>query len=196
MPDVRRPGLPPAAPVASARWRRLDRPGDDTCSLWEIPGGWLLAGRATWRLDHGDALVSYQVEADTGWHSRRGLVEGKAGGRAVRLEVVRSPAAEWEVDGQRASGLDGSDDLDLGFTPATNLLAIRRLARAPDGRLAADAAWLDEDTWSFRRLPQWYERRSDLEWWYESPTTGYAALLTVTPDGFVSDYPGLWRLVP
>ena len=42
-------------------------------------------------------------------------------------------------------------------------------------------------------IRQRYERRNESGWWYESPDAGYAALLQVNPDGFVVDYPGLWR---
>jgi hypothetical protein len=96
------------------------------------------------------------------------------------------------VNGAPAPELTGLVDLDLGFTPATNLLPLRRLALEPGAAADTEAAWLDDATWTFSRLPQRYERRSANEYWYESPTAGYAALLTVTPEGFVTDYPGLW----
>ena len=43
---------------------------------------------------------------------------------------MRSAAGVWTLDGAAVSGLEACVDLDLGFTPATNLLQIRRLALA------------------------------------------------------------------
>jgi hypothetical protein len=42
-------------------------------------------------------------------------------------------------------------------------------------------------------LEQRYERRSPTSYWYESPAFGYAALLRVNANGFVLDYPKLWK---
>ena len=92
--------------------------------------------------------------------------------------------------------LEGLVDLDLGFTPATNLFPLRRLALGVGEGAEAAAAWLDEERWVIRRLPQRYERRADDAWWYEAPDGGYAGLLRVNADGFITDYPGLWRAEP
>lgn len=35
--------------------------------------------------------------------------------------------------------------------------------------------------------------RSELTYWYEAPTSGYAGLLELTPAGFARLYPGLWQ---
>jgi hypothetical protein len=110
----------------------------------------------------------------------------------VRIVVERSPSGDWRVEGRAAPGLEGLADLDLGFTPATNLFPLRRLGLRPGMAADTEAAWLDDASWTFARLPQRYERRDALSYWYQAPTTGYAALLRVTPEGFVSEYPGLW----
>jgi hypothetical protein len=87
-------------------------------------------------------------------------------------------------------------DLDLGFTPATNLFPLRRLALRVGEAADAAAAWLDDEQWILRRLPQRYERRSADAWWYESHLGGYQGLLRVNDEGFVTEYPGLWQAEP
>ena len=57
-------------------------------------------------------------------------------------------------------------------------------------------AWLDVTSGQLEVLRQRYERRSQWTYWYEAPRFGYAALLEVTPAGFVRRYPGLWEAEP
>jgi hypothetical protein len=115
------------------------------------------------------------------------------GARVLELGVARSPDGAWTLDGTVVPGLEGCEDLDFGFTPATNLFHVRRLALATGQARDCPVAWLDDEVRTLTRLPQRYERRSELTYWYESPTCGYAALLEFTPAGFARVYPGLWQ---
>ena len=175
-----------------ARWRRLDVPGTDECRLARDGGQWLLRGRAMFEEPRGAARLEYRVRCDARWQTIRGDVQGDVGGAPLQLTIARSDAGEWTVNGRPAPDLAGLVDLDLGFTPATNLFPMKRLALAVGESADAEAAWLDDVTWTLRRLPQRYTRRSATSYWYESPTAGYSGLLTVDPEGFVRDYPELW----
>ena len=172
-------------------WRRLDVPGTDEAELVRTPDGWRVTGFAAFGTPSDTARLAYAVEADAAWHTRRGEVRGSVGARIVSLEVTRTDSGEWRVDGRLSPELTGLLDLDLGFTPATNLFPLRRLALRPGEAADAAAVWLDDVSWSFSRLPQRYERRDREHYWYESP--GYRGMLAVTEEGFVRDYPGLWR---
>ncbi len=57
-------------------------------------------------------------------------------------------------------------------------------------------AWIDAPDGALQPLPQRYERRSEHTYWYESPTSGYTALLEMGPAGFIRRYPGLWEALP
>jgi hypothetical protein len=177
------------------RWRRLDIPGTDACELVELESGWRLTGLAEFGSGERAARLAYVAECDRGWRTLRGSVHGAAGPRAIALDIRRTGEGEWRLGEDRVTGFDGLVDLDLGFTPATNLFPLRRLALRPGESADVEAAWLDDERWRFSRLPQRYERRNMDAYWYESPSNGYAALLTVTADGFVRRYPGLWEAI-
>jgi hypothetical protein len=100
------------------------------------------------------------------------------------------------VNGAAVPGLEAYVDLDLGFTPATNLTQLRRVALAPGESAEVPVAWIDAPDGVLQALPQRYERRSATTYWYESPTAGYAELLELAPGGFVRRYPGLWEALP
>ncbi|MGE5925721.1 MAG: putative glycolipid-binding domain-containing protein [Gemmatimonadota bacterium] len=187
--------MPKQAPEAM-HWRRLDVPGTDRCALTRSSNGWRLAGRAAFEDVRGEARLDYAVAVDGRWQTLTGSVHGVVGRRPVALEVERGEDARWVVNGTHLPDLDGLVDLDLGFTPATNLFPLRRLALRVGEAADAAAAWLDDEQWMLRRLPQRYERRAPDAWWYESPLGGYEGLLRVNAAGFVTEYPGLWEAVP
>jgi hypothetical protein len=178
--------------TASFLWRRLDSAGHDACRLVEGADGWRLEGTAVFR-DEGRAVhLAYEVTGDRQWRSQRGKVRGWIGVETVDITLARTEGA-WTLDGAVVPGLEGCVDLDLGFTPATNVIPVRRL-RLDEGQAGdAPAAWLDAMARTLQRLPQRYERRSQTSYWYESPTTGYFGLLDFTPEGFIRVYPGLWE---
>ena len=181
--------------IASIRWRRLDGPGHDACRLRRLASGWELAGTAFFLESAGPARLAYRVACDPRWRTRHGGVRGTVGARPVELRIERSPGGAWRLGSRVVPGLCGCLDLDLGFTPATNLLAIRRLDLRHGGAADAPAAWLDVRDGTLARLPQRYVRRTADAYRYEAPTVDYAADLAVSDAGFVTRYPGLWTSV-
>ena len=174
-------------------WRRLDVPGHDGCRLTRHAHQWRLEGTAVF-VHHGEpARLNYLIEADTAFRSLYGDVSGWVGDRTLTLNICRRDDGAWSVNGHATAETAGCVDLDLGFTPATNLFALRRLALKVGEAADAPAAWLDDETWTLRALPQRYERRSESSYWYESPTTGYAAMIEVSDVGFVTRYTNLWE---
>jgi uncharacterized protein len=99
----------------------------------------------------------------------------------------------WMVDGQVVPKLEECVDLDLGFTPATNLFQLRRIALAVGQAADVPVAWLDVPVGTLDRLHQRYERRTAETYWYEAARFDYFALLQVSAVGFVEKYPTLWE---
>jgi len=177
-------------------WRRLDTPGHDACRLEESHSGWELEGTAIFRHDGAPALLTYHVACDPAWRTQQGQVRGWIGAQSVEFNVVRAAGGVWTLGGEAVPGLESYVDLDLGFTPATNLLQLRRLALAEGQAADVPVAWLNVPAGTLEILPQRYERRGTATYWYEAPSVNYAALLEVTPTGFIHRYPGLWEMEP
>lgn len=179
----------------SILWRRLDAPGHDVCRLLERGAGWLLDGTAVFLDDRRQpTCLHYEVECDRAWQTVGGRVRGWVGANAVKLRVERDTAGQWMLNGQLAPGLSDCVDLDLGFTPATNLLPLRRLQLKIGQAADAPAAWLDVHVRRLTRLAQRYERHTAAAYGYAAPEVGYASELEVAPSGFVRRYPGLWAV--
>lgn len=180
----------------SILWRRLDVPGHDACALEETGEGWRLHGAAAFLHEGVPACLDYEVFCDAAWKGVAGTVRGWIGAETIDFEVARETDGAWTVNGEIVADLEGCVDLDLGFTPATNLSQIRRIALEVGEGTAVPVAWLDPSTGNLEVLHQRYERRSGGAYWYEAPRFRYAALLEVAPVGFVLRYPDLWQAEP
>jgi hypothetical protein len=100
------------------------------------------------------------------------------------------------MNGVAYPSVNGCVDLDLNFTPATNLMPLRRLNLPVNRAAEVRSAWLEWPAGTLTLLAQRYTRRSVAEYDYEADLPGgakFVAVLRVDPGGWVLDYGGLWR---
>jgi hypothetical protein len=156
----------------------------------------------------------YEVQTDPTWATARLDVSAEGAGwvRSVRLELA---AGRWRVTATEQGDLDaaltaagharaglpgmedpdllyGAFDVDLGGSPLTNTLPIRRLdlARAENGvahRLSV--AWVLLPSLEVVQADQIYTSLGPGKIRYAGET--FSADLVIDDDGFVIDYPGL-----
>lgn len=178
--------------VATAFWRRLDTEGHDACRLIRAANGWRLSGAAIFDHKGKPALLDYRVDCDAGWRTLSAHVEGSVGLEPLAFDIEPIGNGEWLLNGEKQPEAKGCIDLDLGFTPATNLIAIRRLAPQADVEVPAPAAYYLEFTLKLGIVEQTYRRTGPGRLRYASPAYGYDETLAVSEVGFVTEYPGLW----
>jgi hypothetical protein len=183
-----------AATPAPILGRRLDVPGHDAASLRLGSGGAVLSGMAVFE-EGGPTALAHAVHTDAAWRTTEAHVRGWRNREALDLRLRRGDAGVWTLNDVTCPAVVGCVDLDLSFTPATNLLSLRRLALVPGRSAEVRSTWL---TWPEVRLTplvQRYVRRGPMEYDYEADLPGglFRALLRVQPQGWVLDYGGLWR---
>lgn len=181
--------------TASILWRRLDIEGHDACLLSRIDEGHSLKGQAIFAQDGKPCCLAYEVICHAGWRTRAARVDGFLGLRKLHYAIDRGAGGEWMLNGEPQRDVAGLVDVDLGFTPASNLLAIRRFDLGIGETTPAPAAYLSFPALEMVPLEQTYRRLDERRYAYSAPVYGYDEILDVSPHGFVVDYPGLWRAV-
>lgn len=176
----------------SILWERLDRPGHESARLGRRGPERILEGSAVFGHEGAACRFDYLVVADGRFHTSHGRVRGWLGEKAVEIDVV-AEAGRWFLNGAECSDVEGAVDLDLNFSPSTNLLPIRRLALAVGQEAAVRAAWLQFPGFDLKPLEQTYRRLSSSRYRYRSEG-GFEAELLVRPSGFVTLYPGFSRV--
>src|SRR5262245_23152843 len=145
-------------PTAAFFWRKLDHPGHDSCRLFRVSNGWRLSGAAVFWDDGRPCHFHYEVVTDTAWRSRRAYIAGFLGNERIDLRMRAIGNARWRVAGKPQDNVAGCVDVDLGFTPATNLIALRRLSLKVGQYAEAPAAYLEFPKMRLVKLPQTYKR--------------------------------------
>jgi uncharacterized protein len=176
-------------------WRRLDVPGMDACRFESGSGGWTIGGTAIFLTDGSVARLTYEVACRSDWSTRTATVSGWLGAKNISISLARSATGDWQLNGSAVEGMSHLVDVDLGFTPATNTSAIRRLDVQPGQEVETTSLWLDTSDWLVKPLRQTYRRKSHDVLAYASPEHQYFADITTDAFGVVVDYPELWASV-
>ncbi len=175
-------------------WRRLDRPGHESARLVSQDSGWHLAGTAVFAHEQQACRLDYLVACDPGWQTVSGRVAGWVGNEPVEIEISVDSARRWRLNGRECPEVAGCSDLDLNFSPSTNLLPIRRLGLTVGQAAAVRAAWLRFPGFTLEPLEQTYRRIDAATYRYESAGGRFVAELRVNAAGFVTEYPGFWQV--
>jgi uncharacterized protein len=176
-------------------WKNLLLDGRDYCGLWRNAEGWMLKGTVVGVLkDQRPVLANYEIHCDENWLTHRVQVERTIGSEVKTLSLTVESRGVWRSSGQELPALQGSDDVDLEFTPATNTLAIRHLNLQIGGSESMIAAWVKFPELTVEPLSQRYTRLSKDNYRYES-NTGFSAVIVVDDLGLVTTYPGAWERI-
>jgi hypothetical protein len=173
-------------------WRRTDVPGHEACRLSAAPPGWRLEGSAVFLHERQPCRLDYAVLCDGDWNTLSGWVSGWVGQTAVAVEVAVEAGRRWRLNGVEVPAVAGCADIDLNFSPATNLLPIRRLSLAPGASAEVRAAWLRFPSFRLEPLDQVYRRLDAGAYRYESGGGTFTADIRVNPAGFVLSY-AIWQ---
>jgi uncharacterized protein len=186
--------LPQFPPHSQMRWRRLDVPGRENAYFEQTRSGWHLAGDVDIEEPGVSASVSYRIECDPGWRTLSALVQGEAAAQPFRFQFA-ADGGRWTKDGRAVPELSGALDIDLGFTPATNTLPIRRLELAVGESAPVISAWLRFPELRIEALEQTYTRESERVYRYVAQVDGapFVARLDTDEYGRVLCYEGLWE---
>ena len=87
----------------------------------------------------------------------------------------------------------GCKDIDLGITPSTNMLPIRRFNLDTGESKDLTAVWVRFPDLSVSPLAQRYTCIDTGTYLYQSIHSGYQARIIVDADGAVIEYPDAWK---
>ena len=178
----------------SILWRAIDWPGAEACRLCRVNAEWHLEGTAVFLHESQTCRLSYLIACDANWDTRSAVVSGWCGDEDVNLELFVDADHRWQRNGVTEPTIEGCVDLDLNFSPSTNLLPIKRLNLEVGQQAEVKAAWLRFPSFEFEPLSQVYERLGEFKYRYSSRGGEFVAELTVNEVGFVTVYPELWEV--
>ena len=182
--------------MESILWRGFALPGHEACRVFSQDSHWQIEGSAVFSHEQQPGRLNYQIVCNADWKTLSAQVEGWVGSSVVNIQVktVRTNLIEhWWLNEVEQPDVQGCTDIDLNFSPSTNLIPIRRLHLAIGESAEVHAAWLRFPSFKLEPLPQRYRRLDENTYRYESAGGQFVADLKVNPMGLVLDYPGIWQ---
>jgi len=158
----------------------------------ERDAGFEITGTAVFLHDARPCRLDYVVACDVGWRTVAARVTGWIGDDGVELAITVGPEGRWWLDERECRAVAGCIDVDLNFSPSTNLLPIRRLRLAVGQSADVRAAWLRFPSFTLEPFDQTYRRLGPTAYRYES-ASGFVAELEVNDVGFVTRYGDIWH---
>ena len=128
------------------------------------------------------------------WSARSVAIEQRLSEAQRRLRLERAGDG-WLVDGVRDARLDGCAEPDLGLTPSTNALAIRRLDLAIGQAAEIKCAWVKFPALSVEPSLQRYERLGERDYRYTNVASGFTALVAVDALALPVTYESIWTRI-
>ncbi len=191
-------------------WRGLDEWRTEAVEIHLTEDG-LVARGTQIGIDPLPYRLSYRLEAPERFVTRSLVLESSGDGWRRELELTHENGS-WRFDGAESgeadvdlpapggdtTGLENSLDCDLGFSPLTNLMPLRRhgLHRGP-GEAEFVMAWVSVPDLALHVSAQRYEHvRMDsdgavVRFTDEGMFKGFTSELELDEDGLVRVYPGL-----
>lgn len=180
----------------------------ERCTLAKMARGWHIGGTVVASFDGQPAEVIYGIGCDDEWRTRSARIRLTVGTERRELHLgVNVPTLgpkkghrQWTpiYDGKRLEHVgDLADtfdcfDVDLGVTPSTNTLPIRRLDLQVGESAEVTAVWVRFPALTVQPLTQRYTRLDERRYRYES-ATGFSAELEVDELGLVVRYGDVWE---
>ena len=168
-------------------WRRSDEVAtDEHCTLTQRDSGLSLVGTVLGSEGGVPVRIEYRVLTDAEGLTTAAHVRDLRGFEQRTLVLERDSKGNWSVDGKTVRGLKGATDVDLGCSPSTNTLPIRRLRLGIGASKTIKAAWVRFPELTVVKADQKYTRLDEFTYRYASGD--FEAELTVDDEGLVAAY--------
>jgi hypothetical protein len=174
--------------IETVVWKSIPWPGHEWARLSENR----LEGAAVLMDDGRPCRLDYVIVLNEDGSTRSTNVDGWIGEREVHIQI-EAANRQWRMNGDVQRQVQGCTDVDLNFSPSTNVLPIRRLQLDLGIGQDVRAAWLRFPSMTLETLVQRYTRLSADRIRYDSFSTNFTAELRVSPNGMVLDYGDIWR---
>lgn len=172
-------------------WKRFDERGEERCGFACHEGSCGTEGVGAVAINGSGFVFQYRIETDEGWRVRRAGIVTRLGADEFTAMIERNDEGAWTIGGVRTPRYDRCEDIDLGFSPSTNTLTLKRLALVVGETRTTRAILVTEPELMLSMVKQSYHRIDEQR--YEYRVGDFSVVITVDEDGLVVDYPGMFK---
>ncbi|WP_246072909.1 putative glycolipid-binding domain-containing protein [Paenibacillus dokdonensis] len=171
-------------------WKRVDGTGMEYCTH-TFGERTRIEGKVIRSLKEEVSFVEYNVICDELGNTESVMIDYIQHNLVQTMKLHKDADHLWMRDGIHIPELDGLKDIDIGATPSTNLLPIRRMRLEVGESEQMTAAWVRFPEFDVLPLQQEYTRLGEELYEYRS-ASGYTARLHTDAEGIIREYEGEW----
>jgi len=181
--------------VCSGLWQWLQSTGLERFELVRAADDWIFRGTILTLTADTAAEAKYEIVCDHSFRTKSASISLVDSNGERRLKIEQQNG-RWFENGRENQSVSGAIDIDLGWSPSTNTLPIKRL-KLEIGQSSGEfvAAWVRFPELTLQPLSQEYLRLADRQYRYSSRGGAFVANLTVDDDDLIMEYEGFWLRV-
>jgi hypothetical protein len=138
--------------------------------------------------------LSYRLKIDSNWCVNEVSLTCN-GGDSFESYFIKRAGKWFDKDHKHLKDFDGADDVDITLTPFTNTLPINRIRLQAAESKEILVIYFDLTELKVYPARQRYTNLGNNNYRFEHLDTGFMAIIEVDDDGFVVEYPGLFKRV-
>ena len=174
-------------------WTSVDHPATEDCIV-ELKDGMMevdsiIAGKKDGKMYR----LKYHAQLTHDWLFNLASIEFRFADSTQEFRVSKSGNGGCILNDQPAPEFNGCDYIDIALTPFTNSLPINHLELKVGESREISVIYFDLFENVLKPVHQCYERRSQDEYLYQNIPNDFEALIKVDGQGYVTDYPGLFK---
>lgn len=175
-------------------WRRiLDDRSDEFCAVRQQEDEAELEGTSIGLTSALEPFCcSYKILTNSALSKSRQLCISYLSPTGTRLLSMSRSNGGWKVEADEPFFIV-ADEIDLEWSPLTNMFPLRRMLEQGLMRLELKAAWVRMPDLRIERATQCYEWIDSLTARYINLESGFTALIRHDGEGFPLDYEGVWQ---
>lgn len=195
VPSSRRAMVSNSQPVCAGLWQWLQSPGLERFELVRSADELIFRGTILTLAGNSAAEAKYEIVCDRSFRTRRANVSVRDATGEQTLQIA-TESGRWYENGRENQTVLGALDIDLGWSPSTNTLPMKRL-KLTVGQSSGEfiAAWVRFPELTLQPLSQEYVRLAERQYRYSSRGGAFTANLLVDDEDLVLDYEGFWQRV-
>jgi uncharacterized protein len=178
--------------ICAGLWQWVQSPGLERFEFVRAGDEYIFRGAIITLTHDAAAEARYEVACDRSFRTKRASISllDSSGERRLKIDAREG---SWFENGRENHAVKGAIDIDLGWSPSTNTLPVKRLGMEI-GQASGEfvAAWVRFPELTLQPLSQEYLRLADRQYRYSSRGGAFVANLIVDNDDLVMDYEGFW----
>jgi hypothetical protein len=178
--------------ICAGLWQWVQSPGLERFEFSRIGDEWVFRGTILTLSHDAPAEMRYEIACDRSFRTKNAKISlvDASGEHTLKIDARDG---RWFENGRENQVVNGAIDIDLGWSPSTNTLPLKRL-KLEIGQSSGEfvAAWVRFPELTLQPLRQEYLRLGDRQYRYSSRGGAFVAKLTMDKDDLVMDYEGFW----